>query len=76
MFVRHTKTPFFSIININNILTIICISGLIGFGIGFTKYFGNTYYLPIIPNIFDSIFIICSAIYLGYRVLRKEVKIK
>ena len=53
---------------------VVSVSGLIGFSLGFTKYFGHVYYIPLIPNIFDSIFIFCSAIYLGYRVISKEGK--
>jgi hypothetical protein len=71
---QNTKTPFFSFFNkpfVNKIFTVICISGLIGFSLGFLRYLGNTYYLPVFPNIFDCIFIASSALYLGYRGLKK-----
>jgi hypothetical protein len=77
MQIRFTKTPFFSFLN--KILIVISISGIISFGIGFTKYFNHTYYLPLIPNVFDSIFLILSSIYLGINILmlnKKEVKVE
>lgn len=69
-FFKHqqiTKTEF-----ANYILTTICVSGLIGFAVGFTKHFNqpNGYYLPTFPNILDSIFIAFSAVYLGIMCIR------
>lgn len=57
---------------IHYILTIISVSGIIGFAIGFTKYFETGYwYLPIIPNALDSAFLILASIYLTYRGLKR-----
>jgi hypothetical protein len=65
---------------------IISVSGITGFALGFTKFFNNTYYFPIIPNVFDSIFLIFASLYLGVNILmlyripsilnKKEVKVK
>lgn len=40
--------------------------GLIGFALKFTTYFDNWYWLPVIPNLFDSMFIIIAALMLLY----------
>ena len=58
----------------NKILVIICVSGIIGFALGFTKWFNyngvTLANLPVFPNILDSIFLIFSASYLGIRLLK------
>jgi hypothetical protein len=64
---RHTKTPFFS--TLNKLLVMVSISGIIGFSLGFTKYFNHMYYFPLIPNVFDSVFLILSSLYLGINIL-------
>ena len=59
----------------NKILVIICVSGIIGFALGFTKWFNyngvTLANLPVFPNILDSVFIVFSAIYLGLNLWRK-----
>lgn len=49
----------------------VCCFGLIGFAVSFTKYFGHTYFLPLMPNVFDSIFIVFCAIYFIMRIYIK-----
>jgi hypothetical protein len=68
MTTRNTNLPFFSSF-LNKILMVISVSGIIGFALGFTKYFNNTYYFPLIPNIFDSIFLIFASVYLGINII-------
>jgi ABC-type lipoprotein release transport system permease subunit len=68
MTTRHINPPFFSSF-LNKILIIISIFGIIGFALGFTKYFNNTYYFPLIPNVFDSVFLILASLYLGINIL-------
>jgi len=64
------NTKFFFLV-----LDSICGAGLIGFAVGFTKYFNHTYYLPVVPNIFDSMFIGFCAIYFFIRLyLPKKIK--
>ena len=66
-----------SLFFLDKIMIIICLSGTIGFALSFTKYFNYWYYLPFIPNIFDSIFLIFSVSYLSYRlwsIKRNETK--
>lgn len=46
-------------------LVVLMVSGLVGFGFGFAKWFGVWVYLPWIPNALDSIFICVSALVLG-----------
>ena len=59
----------------NRLMIIICVFGLIGFALGFTKWFnynGTTLVnLPVFPNILDSVFIVFSAVYLGLNLWRK-----
>ena len=76
MTTQYTKSPFFFRLTtnkvasfLNKILIVISISGIIGFALGFTKYFNNTYYFPLIPNVFDSVFLILASLYLGINIL-------
>lgn len=48
-----------------------CLLGLIGFAVSFTKYFNHTYFLPLVPNIFDSLFIVFCACYFMMRIYFK-----
>ena len=76
MTTQYINSPFFSSF-LNKVLMAISVSGIIGFALGFTKYFNNTYYFPLIPNVFDSIFLIFASIYLGINILilnKKKVK--
>jgi len=85
MISQNINSPFFYSF-LNKILVIISVSGITGFALGFTKFFNNTYYFPIIPNVFDSIFLIFASLYLGVNILmlyripsilnKKEVKVK
>jgi hypothetical protein len=63
---------------IHKILTTLFLFGTIGFALGFTKWFnydGNTLAnLPVFPNILDSVFLICGAIYFSIRVVQLEHK--
>jgi hypothetical protein len=68
MTTRHINPPFFSSF-LNKILMVISVSGIIGFALGFIKYFNNTYYFPLIPNVFDSVFLILASLYLGINIL-------
>jgi len=68
MTTQNTNLPFFSSF-LNKILMVISVSGIIGFALGFTKYFNNTYYFPLIPNVFDSVFLILASLYLGINIL-------
>jgi hypothetical protein len=58
-------------------LVVLCFFGIVGFALGFTKWFdysgiGLTWVnLPVFPNILDSAFLICSASYLTWRVIKK-----
>ena len=68
---KTPKSPFFFF---NTAITIICVFGIIGFAFSFMRYFNHTYYLPTIPNLYDSIFLIFSALYLGTNIIVKEIK--
>jgi len=50
---------------IRKLLIIICCSGTVSISIKFFSYFDNWVYFPAFPNMFDSIFLISSVIFLG-----------
>jgi hypothetical protein len=52
---------------------IVCLFGLIGFAFGFAKYFNHLVYLPLVPNIFDSLFIVFCAVYFMLRLYKKLI---
>ncbi|MEM3703910.1 MAG: hypothetical protein QXX79_05795 [Candidatus Bathyarchaeia archaeon] len=41
--------------------------GTIGIALKFTTFFDKWVYFPQFPNIFDAVFLILSAVYLGWR---------
>ncbi len=55
-------------------LVVTCFFGTVGFALGFTKHFNQPYgyYLPVFPNVLDSVFLVLAASYLTYRALRKK----
>lgn len=46
--------------------------GLVGFALKYMQYIGMWVYLPAVPNVFDVIFIIASAVFLGWRALKSS----
>lgn len=49
---------------VSYVISTICFSGVIGIALKFIMLFDNWVYFPFFPNIFDSIFLISSAIWL------------
>jgi hypothetical protein len=72
----QSQYPFFSLKTLHKILLIISFSGIIGFALGFMKWFNwngiTLVNLPVIPNILDSVFLILSASYLIWRIIKNE----
>ena len=52
--------------------TIICVTGTIGIALKFTTLYDRGVYFPLWPNIFDAVFLIASALYLGLRRRRRK----
>jgi len=57
---RLSKTRFLHIC-----LVILSLSGIVGFSVGFGKWFNKWVFLPAFPNALDSAFLAFSAVYLG-----------
>jgi len=64
-----------------DLLSILFITGTVGIALKFMVYWsyitsqtGNFVYFPAFPNVLDSIFLICSVVYLWYRGYRNEKK--
>ena len=53
---------------LNNCFIVVLVSGTIGIALKFLAYFNHWIYFP---NIFDSMFLVISAVYLGSRAFRK-----
>jgi hypothetical protein len=56
----------------NLLVTAICLGGVIGIALKFITLFDNWLFFPLFPNIFDSIFLIFSAIFLTYNSVKRK----
>jgi hypothetical protein len=53
-----------------DLLSVLFISGTIGFALKFSTYFDKWVYFPSFPNIFDSTFLISAVLYLTWKMKR------
>jgi hypothetical protein len=68
---RLKRVPLVHQLSWNLVFIAACLGGVIGIALKFTMLFDQWLYFPFFPNIFDSIFLIVSVIYLAYRSVKR-----